>query len=610
MNIYEKLFTHNLLCIASLLLVFTSFPLLAQTPPADLNGEALKQWLKANYYDGVYTELSYTVAKQRMYMIIDNDNGYLTCVYAGYQMPWDPTNNTTNPDPITCEHIVPQSFYPIESPMRSDIHHLFPTYRPWNVERGDNPFGDVVDADATLWMHLDVPQTDMPTENIDVYCESDGSLFEPREVQKGDIARAIFYFFTMYPTQAGDISIASDLATLYQWHLDDPADAAEITRNDNIELYQGNRNPYVDNAELVQRAWMTANAGPAVPTIAVLNSKTALTISWADVADETGYKIYRSTDNVNFTEVADLATDVVEYVDTDVSILTQYFYYAIAYNTEGNSVISNVVGESLAAPGGGASELFFSEYCDGTQEGDNKMLEIANYTGTTVDLSAYSLKWQEDGIVGTEWSDELILSGEIIDGDVYVICKHNAVSDIQILSDLSTASVTLTFDGNDPIGLFKNGELIDIIGTHDGGTNSDFIRDVTLVRNGSVTAPNAVFDSNEWTAYSQEDFSNLGFHTLGEATDIDESILTSEAEVKVFPNPATDKINIELENIDDREVQINLLDITGKVVYSKIVNEIRGDLNEVILVSNYNKGIYFISIKVDGRLINKKILIQ
>lgn len=599
---------HNLLCYASLLLVFISSPAFGQEPPAGVTGEALKQWLKANYYDGRYTELTYTVAKQRMYMIIDNDNNTLTCAYAGYQIPWDATNNSTNPDPLTCEHIVPQSFYPIESPMRSDIHHLFPTYRPWNVERGDNPFGDVVDAEATLWMHLDVSQTDIPTVDIDAYCESDGSVFEPREVQKGDIARAIFYFFTMYPTQAGDITIAGDLATLYQWHLDDPADAAEITRNDNIELYQGNRNPYVDYADLAERVWMTPNAGPAVPTIAVQNSKTVLTISWADVADETGYKIYRSTDNVNFTEVADLAADVVEYVDTDVSILTQYFYYAIAYNTEGNSVISNVVGESLAATGGGASELFFSEYCDGT--GDNKMLEIANYTGATVNLGTYSIKWQIDGIAGSEWTDELILSGEIIDGDVYVICKHNAVSDIQILSDLSTTSATLTFNGNDPIGLFKDGVLIDVIGTVDGGVNNDFIKDKTLVRNGSVTAPNAVFDSNEWTEYGQEDFSDLGYHELGEATDLDDLSLNSNANVVVFPNPASDKINIKLENIDSSDVLINLLDITGKVVYSKVVNEVRGDFNEVVLISNYNKGIYFISVKVADRLINKKILIQ
>jgi hypothetical protein len=43
---------------------------------------------------------------------------------------------------------------------------------------------------------------------------------------------------------------------LYQWHLDDPADATEISRNDKIALQQGNRNPYIDYPGLVYQAWL------------------------------------------------------------------------------------------------------------------------------------------------------------------------------------------------------------------------------------------------------------------------------------------------------------------------------------------------------------------
>ncbi len=78
------------------------------------------------------------------------------------------------------------------------------------------------------------------------------------KVSKGNVARAIFYFYTMYPTQAGsinDIVSDGDLDVLYQWHLDDPVDGAEITRNNRAEERQGNRNPYIDYPDAVASAW-------------------------------------------------------------------------------------------------------------------------------------------------------------------------------------------------------------------------------------------------------------------------------------------------------------------------------------------------------------------
>jgi endonuclease I len=41
--------------------------------------------------------------------------------------------------------------------------------------------------------------------------------------------------------------------TLRQWNKEDPVDAKEMARNDRIENFQHNRNPFVDCPEFIDR---------------------------------------------------------------------------------------------------------------------------------------------------------------------------------------------------------------------------------------------------------------------------------------------------------------------------------------------------------------------
>ncbi len=75
---------------------------------------------------------------------------------------------------------------------------------------------------------------------------------------KGDVARALFYMAVRYnglnvingnpsETPTGNIG---DLATLLQWHQQDPPDDFEMNRNNYIYTWQLNRNPFIDNPDL------------------------------------------------------------------------------------------------------------------------------------------------------------------------------------------------------------------------------------------------------------------------------------------------------------------------------------------------------------------------
>jgi hypothetical protein len=96
---------------------------------------------------------------------------------------------------------------------------------------------------------------------------------------------------------------------------------------------------------------------PAAPSdlVATASSQTGLVLSWTDNSNnETGFKIERSTDGLNFVQIATVAADTESYADTALSIDTRYWYRVRAFNTGGDSAYSNTADARTfpAAPAG------------------------------------------------------------------------------------------------------------------------------------------------------------------------------------------------------------------------------------------------------------------
>ncbi|WP_091412181.1 endonuclease [Aquimarina amphilecti] len=87
---------------------------------------------------------------------------------------------------------------------------------------------------------------------------------------KGDVARGIFFLVTRYKALQvvngfpddtdSTISELGDLATLLDWHRNDPPDDFEMNRNNVIYNWQFNRNPFIDQPDLAEYIWGN-NAG-------------------------------------------------------------------------------------------------------------------------------------------------------------------------------------------------------------------------------------------------------------------------------------------------------------------------------------------------------------
>ncbi|MGB0389953.1 MAG: endonuclease [Salibacteraceae bacterium] len=196
------------------------------------SAEDLKTALKSTISAG-YVSLGYTTARDNMYGSIDNVGGDVECVYTGTTATFN-TRAGANSASFNCEHTYPQGKFSSSEPMKSDIHHLFPTTVSSNSKRGNDPFGVVSN----------------PTWNVGG-SKSGGGTFEPRDVHKGTVGRAMSYFVLRHQDYGG--FYAGQESILRQWMEIYPPSAQDIKRNNDIYALQKNRNPFVDYPQFLDR---------------------------------------------------------------------------------------------------------------------------------------------------------------------------------------------------------------------------------------------------------------------------------------------------------------------------------------------------------------------
>lgn len=151
------------------------------------------------------------------------------------------------------EHLWPIANGAGEGPALSDLFNLRPADREVIAEREGKRFDDVGSGTSPRY----APDT--------VY---NPVSWEPRDSEKGDVARAAFYMAVRYEGEDGvaDLSLSNEpnaqdaqfgvLSTLLRWHLEDPVDEQEVRINNLIySEYQGNRNPFVDNPDWAASIW-------------------------------------------------------------------------------------------------------------------------------------------------------------------------------------------------------------------------------------------------------------------------------------------------------------------------------------------------------------------
>lgn len=183
------------------------------------------------------------------------------------------SGGTTECDKYNREHSFPRSWYGDGSshPMKSDAFHVIPVDKKVNAERGNFAYGEV----NTSLTYTTPGSALKGTSSI---AGPTGTVFEPHDDYKGDIARGLLYVAVRYEDEIaswetndsdGDSMLdgSSDkvfeqwaLDMLYDWHVNDPVSQKEIDRNNDIYNAQNNRNPFIDHPEWVAEIWQSVLA--------------------------------------------------------------------------------------------------------------------------------------------------------------------------------------------------------------------------------------------------------------------------------------------------------------------------------------------------------------
>ncbi|CAN5613359.1 hypothetical protein BH23BAC4_BH23BAC4_16730 [soil metagenome] len=168
---------------------------------------------------------------------------------------------------INQEHIWPRSHGAASGFAERDMHNQAPSRVFVNAERGNLPFASIPDDIPSTWYSEQVSTTAVPPADVrHLWSQRRGSIsFEPREDARGFIARAMFYFATVYSPSAGGQANMSYFdgmkEDLLMWHRAYPPDEHERARSERVAQYHTTSsgepavNPFAVDTSLATRAY-------------------------------------------------------------------------------------------------------------------------------------------------------------------------------------------------------------------------------------------------------------------------------------------------------------------------------------------------------------------
>lgn len=473
------------------------------------------------------------------------------------------------------EHIFPQGYFNSASPMVSDIHHIVPTDGKVNGYRSNFPFGKVGSANFVSENGSKRGTSASPNYS--------GTVFEPIDEFKGDVARMILYFATRYESKLSsfddnDILTNSafpgvedwELAVFKEWHTNDPVSQREIDRNNAAYTYQGNRNPFIDHPEYVALIWGTTTPdteAPSTPTNLIVTGSTSSTISlsWTDSTDN----IMVATYDIYLDGTLKTSSSSNSITVTGLNPSTTYSFYVKAKDAAGNtSSQSNTTTGTT------------TENTGGNDGGSTTSCGTEDFEGVSGAVNTYkTVTWNNNGIT---WTATDSRSDQTINNKAITV-RNGTLSSSTISGGISSLTIKtqLKFSGTSgSFKLFINGVEKGTIPYNNTITNTTISNinisgNITIsIQSNSTTDNRVAFDDLSWNCYN------------GLGTDE-----TTVNKFSIYPNPVKNNtLFVNGKNIE----KINRLEIYNmNGILVQVIEKPFNNKNYITL-KNTTKGMYLL----------------
>ncbi len=516
---------------------------------------ALKNIIKNGHQDKGYNGLWTAYATTDRDYYYDND-GKILDIYSENPSGPDPYsytvgtnqcgNYTAEGQCYNREHIIPQSFFNEQSPMVADIHFIRATDGKVNGMRSNYPFGKVGNATFTSMNGSKLGNSVSPGYS--------GTVFEPIDEFKGDVARMIFYFVTRYEVELPSFSSGNilggssfpglqlwELNQLMAWHAMDPVSDAERGRNNASYTYQGNRNPFIDNPAYVEMIWgspVPDNQAPTAATNLTAQNPTSNTISlsWTASTDNIGvigYDVYAN--GTLKTTVSGTSTTVPGLTPS-----TLYSFYVIARDAAGNSSPQSNTASETTLPG---------------QSGGNTSCGTENFNSIVGTDNGYDTRtWTNNNITWTATDTKI---DEKINTTRAITLRNGTLTSTTISGGIQTLTVTTQrkFSGsNNSVNVLVNDVVVGTIPyTQTAATTT-----LNINVDGDVVIKFTNPSSNRVT---MDDLSWTCFGSLGTS-----EIKKDKAAFTIYPNPVkNNELFVKGENLN-KISKAEIYDLSGKLI--------------------------------------------
>lgn len=560
-----------------------------------LSGAALKTALSGiistghqdKGYNGLWTAYKTTD--------IDKDyenDGSILDIYSERPVGVDPYNFTpgtnqcgtysTEGNCYNREHVIPQSLFNQASPMVADIHFIRATDGKVNGMRSNFPYGKV--GAATF--------TSMNGSKLGNSASSgySGTVFEPIDEFKGDVARMIFYFVTRYQSKLSTFASGNmlgssafpglqtwELNVLLAWHNQDPVSQAEIKRNNASYVYQGNRNPFIDNPSYVNLIWgsqqpTTDTQAPTPASGLTVSTKTSNSISltWNAATDNVGVSGYDVYMNGTLKTTVNSTAATISGLNPS----TTYSFYVVAKDAAGNSSANSATVSGTTNSGGTTPST------DCTNE---------NFETIPTASSTYSTKTWSNG--GISWTATDSRTDQTINNKAITV-RNGSLTSGSTANGIGSLTVTtqMKFSGfNGVLDVKVNGTTVGTVPYSTTATTTT-INNINVSGNVTVSLVNnsasnrIAIDDLKWTCYSGS--------SARQAQNIAPE--TTAQTFKITPNPVTNQeitVKGDVQNVKRAEIYT----LQGKVLQT-IDRPFRN--GNVIRTGTLNQGVYIL--KLDG----------